>query len=100
MGDDVIDDVVDTDVFTKYVVDVVEKGVEWVGAEHFFVAGEFGFEEAGVFETVELLAYGVGALVELVFEATEIAGGGGVQEELQEEFEAGLDVIRVSNIIK
>lgn len=61
----------------------------FVGLENFPMAVVMCLEQSGFFKTVELKAYGVGAVAKFSFKATQIARAGSVEEELQHEFDAG-----------
>ena len=89
VGDDAIDDFVHAHVFTHQPVDVAEKGVPGVGLEHFFHAIGAAGDQSGFFEAVELGTDGVGTFAKFRSQSTQVAGAGGVQEELQHELDAG-----------
>ena len=90
VGDDAIDDFVHSHIFTHQPVDVAIKRVPGVGFEHFFHAIGAAGEQTGFFEAVELGTDGVGTFAKFGSQSTQVAGAGGVQEELQHELDAGL----------
>jgi len=90
VSDDVVDKLVHAHVFTHQPVDVAEKGVTGVGLEHFFHAIDAAGEQTGFLETVELGTDGVGTFAKFRSQSAQVAGAGGVQEELQHELNAGL----------
>ena len=61
-----------------------------VGPKELLVAVDLGGEEAGLLELVELEADAVSALPKLGFQVAQVRPGIAVEEELQQQLDAGL----------
>lgn len=86
----VFNHLVNAGVFEQYVVYIVKQRVIGIGSEHFFVALGSAHQHTGIFEAVKLHTNAVGRLAEFSLEVAQPGLCGGVEEELNEKFDAGL----------
>lgn len=70
-------------------MDIREEGVGGVRPEYLLVSPHLRLQQSGLLELVQLLPDGIGALPELALQVAQVAPATGVQEELQDELEAG-----------
>jgi len=86
---DLVEHLVYPEVFHGQALQLGEQRVAGVDGIHFFVAFLVGAQDSGAFEPVEFHADGIGVFIELLFESAQVGGLAGVQEEPEQEFDAG-----------